>query len=478
LIVLRRNPWLTLTVLALAQFVVVLDLTIVNVALPHMQQDLHFSADSLQWVVSAYTLLFGGFLLLGGRAADLLGRRALFIAGLALFTASSLAAGLSQSPAMMIGARAAQGLGGAMLSPAALSLLTVTFPHGRDRNVAMGIWGALAGLGGTLGVVIGGVLIDGIGWRSVFFVNLPIGVALIAVAPLFITESRVRSDGPRQFDALGAVLGTTGLLALVFAIVRTQSLGWGSLEVIACLIASVALLGGFVLAESRASAPLVPLELFRLRGMRAAGLSLALNGAAFLAMFFLTAIFLQQVRHESALGTGLELLPMGVAAVLAAVAASALVTRVGTRPVQITGAALSVVGLALLARVSAQASYAGSLLPGLLLFGVGIIWVGVPSQIASIAEVRHEMAGSASAIVTAAYQIGGALGLAIITTLADTRVTHLVAAGAPVREALTGGFQRGLIAAAAIALANLAVAIGSPRVRPDKEMLAAAGAAA
>ncbi len=476
----EKNPWLTLTILALAQFMAVLDLTIVNVALPHIQRDLHFSAGGLQWIVSAYTLLFGGFLLLGGRMADLLGRRALFVAGLGLFTASSLVVGLSSSPAMMIGARAAQGLGGAMLSPAALSLVTVTFPHGRTRNIAMGIWGALAGLGGTLGVVVGGLLIDGIGWRSVFFVNVPIGIALIAAAPALIAESRLArpAGAPRRFDLPGALLGTGGLLALVFGIVRTQVLGWGAVEVVACLAAGVVLLSLFIAVEARSADPLVPMSLFRARGMRNSTLALALNGAAFLAMFFLTAIFLQQVRGESALGTGIELLPMGIAAVLAAGAASTLVTRIGTRPVQIGGAVASLAGLLLLSRAGAHAVYASGLLPGFLLFGVGIIGIGVPSQIAAVAEVSHSDAGAASAVVTTAYQVGGALGLAIVTTLANSRVTHLLTSGVPAHVALTGGFQRGLIAAAAAAAAGLLVALGAPRIKPTSEMLAAATAAA
>jgi EmrB/QacA subfamily drug resistance transporter len=476
----NRNPWLTLTVLALAQFMAVLDLTIVNVALPHIQSDLHFSPNGLQWIVSAYTLLFGGFLLLGGRMADLIGRRALFITGLAVFTGASLVAGLATSPAMLVGARALQGLGCAMLSPAALSLLQVTFAHGRDRNVAMGIWGALAGLGGTLGVVLGGVLIDAVGWRAVFFVNVPIGIALIAVAPAMIAESRIaRPAGqPRRFDLPGALLGTAGLLALVFGIVRTQVLGWGSAEVIACLAGGLLLLVAFAIVESRSADPLIPPALFRAAGMRSSTIALALNGAAFLAMFFLTAIFLQQVRGESALGTGLELLPMGIAAVLAAAAASTLVTRIGTRPVQLAGAALSLVGLVLLSRAGADAAYAGALLPGFILFGMGIIGIGVPAQIAAVAEVRHADAGAASAVVTAAYQVGGALGLAIIATLANSRVTHLLASGVPAHAALTAGFQRGLIAAAVIAAANVLVGIGSPRIRPTAEMVGAAAAGA
>lgn len=474
----KRNPWLTLTVLAIAQFVVVLDLTIVNVALPHIQHDLGFSNAGLQWVVSAYTLLFGGFLLLGGRAADLLGRRTVFIAGLLVFIAASLVAGLAQSPTMMIIARGVQGLGGAMLSPAALSLLTVTFPHGRDRNVAMGIWGALAGLGGTAGVVFGGALVQALSWRWVFFVNVPIGIVLTLITPRFVAESRIGgSAGLRDFDVPGAILGTGGLLALVFAIVRTQTLSWGSAEVIVFLAGGLAMLVAFVVVELRADRPLVPMRLFEPPAMRTASLGIALNGATFLGMFFLTAIFLQEVRGRSPLATGLELLPMGVAAVASAVVCSSLVTKVGTRPVQIGGAAITTVGLWLLSRAGASDAYVTALLPGFVLFGIGVIAVAVPNQIAAIAEVRHDDAGAASGVVSAAYQVGGALGLAIITTIANSHTTALAHAGEPMRAALTGGFQRGLLLAAAVSVVTVLVGLLSPRIRPDAEMMAAAAAA-
>jgi EmrB/QacA subfamily drug resistance transporter len=472
----RSNKWLTLTLVALGQFMVVLDVTIVNVALPRIESALHFSPSGLQWVISAYTLLFGGFLLLGGRVADLLGRRAVFVAGLSLFTVASLVAGLSGSSTVMIGARAVQGLGGALLSPAALSLLMVSFEHGRERNVALGIWGALAGLGGTLGVIAGGLLVNGIGWEWVFFVNVPI--AVVALALIAIPESRVRRQGARNFDALGALLATTGLLALVFGVVRTQVLGWGSLEVIASLVAGIALIAMFVLVESRATAPLVPPRLFRDRGLRGSSLALAVNGAGFLTMFFLTAIFLQQVRGRSPLATGLELFPMGVAAILAAIAASQLVTRVGTRPVQATGALLSMVGLALLSRAGAHDAYASGLLPGFLLFGAGIVSVGVPGQIAAIAEVSRDDSGAASGVINAAYQIGGALGLAIITTIANSRVTDALHAGALHTQALTDGFQRGLVIAAGLGIVGFVLALTSPSIEPSPEQLVAAGAPA
>jgi EmrB/QacA subfamily drug resistance transporter len=474
----RRSPWATLAVLALAQFIVVLDVTIVNVALPDIQADLGFSADSLQWVISAYTLLFGGFLLLGGRMADLLGPRRVFIAGLLLFGVTSLIGGLATSPGFLIGARAVQGLGGALLSPAALAILTMTFAHGRERNIAMGVWGGLAGLGGTLGVVAGGVLVDQLSWQWVFFVNVPIVLALVALIPVFVPDTRHNQDRPRGFDTAGAVLGTGGLLAIVYAVVRAEPKGWGSVEVLGFLIGGVALLAAFVVVEARSKAPLVPLRLFRSRALSVSSVSLALNGAGFLSMFFLTAIYLQQVRGDSALEAGVHFLPMGFAAIIGAVAASQLVQRLGTRTVQLGGSVLSLVGLFLLSRSDAGGAYASELLPGLILFGVGIIGVGVPAQIAAVSEVEHHEAGAASGAVTTMYQVGGALGLAVVTTLSVTRTTDALTQGIAQQQALVEGFQRGMLIAALFAVANVVVTMVTPQIQPTAEQLAEAAAAA
>jgi EmrB/QacA subfamily drug resistance transporter len=457
----RTSRWATLAVLALAQFMVVLDVTIVNVALPDIRQSLGFSADGLQWVISAYALAFGGFLLLGGRAADILGRRRVFLVGLALFGAASLAAGLASTPGLLVAARAVQGFGGALLSPAALSILTVTFAHGRDRNVALGVWGALAGLGGTLGVIAGGVLVDWLGWEAIFFVNVPVAIATLAATPMIVRESRVEG-ATRDFDLRGALLGTSGLLALVYGVIRSEPLGFGSVEVIGFLAGAAGLLGAFLWAESRATNPLVPLRLFRSRGLRASSAALALNGGAFIAMFFLTAIFLQQVRGESALSTGVQILPMGFAAIIGATIASQLVTRVGTRPVQLVGALLSVVGLVLLAQAGATGAYVTEIMPGTVIFGFGIMGVAVAGQIGAIADVRHHEAGAASGLVSAGYQIGGALGLAIAST---------VAAGG---DSPVDAFQRGLMVAAAVAVINVVLAVVSPRIAPTTEQLAEA----
>ncbi|GAA2493466.1 DHA2 family efflux MFS transporter permease subunit [Winogradskya humida] len=473
-----RNPWPTLAVVAVAQFMVVLDVTIVNVALPDIQQDLGFSASALQWVISAYTLLFGGFLLLGGRVADLVGRRRMFVIGLLLFGLTSLLAGLAQSPDQLIVLRAVQGLGGALLSPAAFAILTVTFAHGRERNIAMGIWGGLAGLGGTLGVIAGGVLVDSLSWRWIFLVNVPFAIVLALLAPSIVAESRASQAGPRTFDVAGALLSTAGLLAIVLGVIRAEPLGWSSFEVIALLIGGAALLFAFVRVEARSTAPLVPLTLFRVRSMTTSTLALALNGAAFLAMFFLTAIFLQQVRGLTALETGLEFLPMGFAAIASAVVSAQLVTRFGTKPVQIGGGILSIAGLLLLSQADATSSYAATVLPGLVLFGIGIIAVGTPASISAVADVTHEQAGAASGVVNAGYQIGGALGLAIITTFSTSHVENLISGGAQPQEALVGGFERGLLIAAVFAAANILAALAAPRLRPTEEQMAEAAAAA
>jgi EmrB/QacA subfamily drug resistance transporter len=469
--------WYALTVVALAQFMVVLDVTIANVALPAIRSDLGFSADGLQWVINAYTLAFGGLLLLGGRAADLLGRRRVFFAGLGLFATASLVAGLAGSPGMLIAARTVQGVGGALLSPAALAIVTVTFAAGRERNLALGVWGALAGLGGTAGVVAGGLLVDQLGWEWIFFVNVPIAMVAAAAAPFVVRESR-DAGAPRSFDVAGALLATLGLVAIVLGVIRTDAAGWGSAQVIGLLALGLALLAAFAAVEARVAAPLLPLSLLRARGLATSGLALAANGGAFLGMFFLTALFLQSVQGESALQAGVRFVPMGIGAILGAAAASQLVTRIGTRAVFLVGAAVSVAGLYLLSRAGADASYATDLLPGFVIYGAAIPFIGVPNQISAVASVPHALAGAASGAVTAAFQVGGALGLAVVTTLANARVTDALAAGASQADALAAGFQRGLVVAAVLSAANLVLAlVAAPRMLPDAEAVVAAEAA-
>jgi EmrB/QacA subfamily drug resistance transporter len=469
--------WWVLALVSLAQVMVVLDVTIVNVALPSIQDDLGFSADDLQWVVNAYLLLFGGFLLLGGRLADVLGRRRVLAVGLGLFALASLAGGFASSEGLLIAARAVQGLGGALLSPAALAIVTVTFPHGRERNTALGIWGALAGLGGTLGVILGGVLVDSLGWEAIFFVNVPIALLVILAAPRIVPESKAPGAG-QGFDVGGALLGTTGVLALVYGVIRTGPLGWGAAEVLASFAAAVVLLAAFVVHERRVAQPLVPLRLFGSRGLRVAGLGLSLNGSAFLAMFFLSALFLQDVHGDDALTAGLHFLPMGVTAVLGAGVASRLVTTIGTRPVLVAGGLVSALGLALLTGADADGAYATQLLPGFAIFGFGISMVGVPYQVTAVADVRHEDAGAAGGVVNAAFQIGGALGLAIISTLTNSHVEHLASTGSSPADALAGGYHLGLGIAAGMAAANaILAAVASPSLRPtESELLEAAPA--
>jgi EmrB/QacA subfamily drug resistance transporter len=473
-----NRKWLALAVLAVAQFMVVLDVTIVNVALPAIQTDLGFSADGLQWVVNAYTLTFGGLLLLGGRASDLLGRRRVFLAGLALFGVASLAGGFAGSSGALVAVRAVQGIGAALLSPAALALLTVTFPAGRERNIALGVWGALAGIGGTLGVVAGGVLVDSLGWEWIFFVNVPVAALAIAAAPALVPESR-RGVAPGQgFDFAGAVLGTAGLLALVYGVIRTDAAGWGSPEVLGLFGTAVILLGAFVAVEARSADPLVPLRLFRIRGLSVSAFALALNGATFLGMFFITALYLQQVHGDSALDAGAHFVPMGIAAILSAIIGAQLVTRAGTRAAYIGGSAVGVVGLLLLSRAGAGAGYATDILPGLIVFGLGLPLVGVSNQIAAVAEVPHEDAGAASGIVTTAFQVGGAVGLALVSTAATSRVTDAVASGMTQPDALAAGFQRGMLVAAGLAVLNLLVgAVRAPRIKPAPALVAEAAAA-
>jgi predicted MFS family arabinose efflux permease len=404
------------------------------------------------------------------------GNSATLSAGLALFGLASLAGGFAGSSGLLVAVRAVQGIGAAMLSPAALALLTVTFPAGRERNIALGVWGALAGIGGTLGVVAGGVLVDSLGWEWIFFVNVPVAALAIAVAPALVPESR-RTQAGQGFDLAGAVLGTAGLLALVYAVIRTDAAGWGSAEVLGLLGTAGILLGAFVAVEARTADPLVPLKLFRTRGLSVSAIALALNGAAFLGMFFITALYLQQVHGDSALDAGAHFVPMGIAAIASAVVGAQLVTRLGTRAAYIAGSAIGVVGLLLLSRAGAGSGYALDILPGLVVFGLGLPLVGVANQIAAVAEVPHEDAGAASGIVTTAFQVGGAVGLALVSTAATSRVTDAVASGMAQPEALAAGFERGMLVAAGLAVLNLLVgAVRAPRIKPDAALVAEAAA--
>lgn len=470
--------WHALAVLAVAQIMVILDLTIVNVALPAIRTDLAFSADGLQWVINAYTLAFGGLLLLGGRAADLLGRRRMFLAGLGLFTVASLAGGLATSADLLIAARIVQGVGAALLSPAAFGIITVTFTDPRERSTALAIWGALAGIGGIAGVVAGGVLVDAFGWQGVFLVNLPIALAAAVATPFLVRESRTTATS-RSFDVAGALLGTLGVTALVLAIIRTDAVGWGSWQVLGLFALAVVLLIDFVIVERRAASPLLPPALLGSRPLQVSCAGLALNGAAFFGMFFLAALYMQSVNGASALGAGAQFVPMGIAAIAGAVAAGTLVGRIGTRSVFAIGAAASAAGLLLLAETAGGSAYVTALLPGFVIYGAATQFVGVSNQVAAVATLPHEDAGAAGGVLTASFNIGGALGLAIITTVANGLTEDRIAGGATPADALTAGFERGLLAAAIIAAVGVVVAlVAAPRLRPGTDAVAdPAGAA-
>jgi EmrB/QacA subfamily drug resistance transporter len=467
--------WQVLAILAVAQFMVVLDATIVNVALPSIRVDLGFDATSLQWVVNAYTLLFGGFLLLGGRVGDLIGRRRVFLSGLGLFAAASLAGGLATSQDLLVGARAVQGFGAALMSPAALALVLTTFPPGRERATAMGIWASLAGLGGTVGVVAGGVLVDAVGWEWVFFVNVPVAIAVVPFVLRLVRESRDEVTGRRTYDIAGAVTATAGLMALVYAVIGTDQHGWTSARTLGLIGASAVLLAAFVAIESRSSSPLVPLRLFANRGVSTGNVAQLLNGGAFIGMFFLLALAMQSVLGMSAIETGVAFVPMGVTAIAGATLAPIAVARLGTRTTFAIGAALGAVSLAYLSRLDAGATYAADILPAIVVYGFAIPFIGVPNTIAAIRDVPAERAGTASGLVNASFQIGGAIGVAAVTALATSHTTALLSGGSAQMEALAGGYARGFAATAIIAGLGLVLALvatPSLRVEADAEAVA------
>jgi EmrB/QacA subfamily drug resistance transporter len=421
-----QRRWLTLALLATAQFVVVLDASIVNVALPSIGRGLHFSQDSLSWVVNAYVLTFGGFLLLGGRAADLLGRRAVFIVGLIVFAFASLMGGLAQSEGWLIAARAAQGFGAALLSPAALSIVTTTFTEGAERNTALGVWGAVAGSGGAAGVLLGGILTSSLGWQWVLFVNTPIGIAAALLAPRLIEESKADA-GQRRFDLPGAISVTAGLSILVYALVDAQKAGWGSFQTIGLLALSVGLLLAFTVIELRTKDPLVPFRIFRLPTVTGANVSGLLIGASLFSMFFFISLYMQQVLGYGALKAGVSYLPLAGFIIVSAGVASQLVTRIGFKPVLLAGLALIAGGLVWFAQVPTHGSFAGDILGPSLLAAVGLGFSFVPVTIAAVAGVRDREAGLASGLINTSQQLGGALGLAVLATVANTRTSNVLA---------------------------------------------------
>ena len=455
----ERRKWIALALLATTQFVIVLDAAIVNVALPSIGADLKFSQDDLPWVVNAYVLTFGGFLLLGGRMADLLGRRRLFIGGLILFSLASLAGGLSTNSGQIIAARAIQGLGGALIAPAALSMVTVTFTEGSERNKAMGVWGAVSGSGGAAGVLFGGLLTEYAGWEWVLWVNVPIGIVAALLAPRLLVESRRESE-TRTFDVAGAVTVTAGLSLLVFAFVDANRAGWESLQTIGLLAGSVALIGIFVLIELRSSAPLVPFRIFGNRTLTGANVTSLFVGASIFSMFFFISLYMQQVLRYDALKAGLSYLPLAVAIIASAGGASVLVTKLGFKPVLVTGMMLVGVGLLWFAQVPVQGDYVTDLLGPMLLAAVGLGFAFVPVTIAAVSGVSDDDSGLASGLINTTQQIGGALGLAILAAIANSRTSDLLSgvAGDP-RAALTEGFQTAFMAGVGFAVLGIIAAL-------------------
>jgi len=459
-----RRRWIALAVIVAAQFMVVLDVAIVNVALPSIKTDLHFTQESLQWVVTAYAILFGGALLLGGRMADLLGRRRLFMAGLVLFTVSSLLDGLAWSEGSLIGFRALQGLGAALLSPAALSILTTTFQEGRERNIALGVWGAASGSGGAAGVLLGGALTSALGWSWIFFINLPVGALLLALSPWLLRESHAGLEH-RHFDTAGAASITGGLMLLVYAMTRATQHGWTTASTIGLLVASAALIVGFVVIELRSRAPLLPMRIFRLRTLATSNATQLLVASALFSQFFLLTLYMQQVLHYSALRTGVAYITLTLAIITVSNVAQALVTRVGIRRILPVGLTLVAAALVLYARLPVDGHYFWDLFPAFLLSGLGLAFTFVPMVIGGLTGVRQSDAGVASGLFTTSQQIGGAIGVALATTIATTFTTRYVDAHPGTNplsgSALTHGFEitfyvlAGLIVIAAVLAATL-----------------------
>jgi EmrB/QacA subfamily drug resistance transporter len=449
------NPSLVLALVCLAQFMVVLDATIVNVALPTLQHDLHFSPSSLQWVINSYTLVFGGFLLLGGRASDLFGRKRLFLAGIVVFTAASVLDGLAPSSGFLIAARALQGFGAALVSPAALSIVTTTFPEGRMRTRAMGIWAAIAVGGGAVGLLLGGILTEYASWRWIFFVNIPVGLLAFVFATRFVPESRAPER--RGFDLLGAFSVTGGLIVLVYAIVKVQAYGWISARTIGLLAVAVALLAAFVVTELRTRHPLVRLDIFRTRSLTAANTVMLAVGGGMFAIFYFATLYVQEILHLSPVQAGLGFLPLTAAIIAASGVAQQIIgPRLSVIPVALFGMAMAGAGLILLSRVSADGSYLSDVLPGILVMGIGLGFTFVPLTLIATTNVSADDAGLASGLFNTSQQVGGALGLAILSTLAANRTADRLASlghSATAQEhaqALTSGFHVGFLAGAGL----------------------------
>jgi EmrB/QacA subfamily drug resistance transporter len=467
------NKNAVLALIAVVQFMVILDSTIVNVALPTIKVDVGFSEQNLSWVLNAYTLIFGGFLLLGGRAADRVGRRRIFMAGIAIFAGASLACGLSQSEGMLLVARGVQGFGGALASPAALSLILTTFAEGPERNRALAVWGAIAGAGGAIGLLLGGVIVEVLSWRWVFFVNVPIGAAVLALAPRIVPESRSESAGKGGYDLGGAASITLGTIALVFTLIKADSWGWTSGKTLAGFAVAAVLLVAFILIERRHPDPLVPLRIFKNRSLSAADGSLLVIAAALFGVFFFCTLYLQQVLGYSALRTGVSYLPLSLSLIAASALASQLVDRSGPKPVLSVGLVIATAGFVLLTRISGHDDYWSHLFPAMIVLGVGLGLSFVPITIAATSGVAAADSGLASGLLNTTQQVGGSLGLAILSSVSTSRANDALAGGSPLPEALTHGFKGAFVVAAGLCLVALLLAVsllpGRPRAQEDTE---------
>jgi EmrB/QacA subfamily drug resistance transporter len=452
------NPWLVLVLICLAQFMVVLDATIVNVALPSIQKDLGLSEANLQWIINAYTLVFGGFLLLGGRAGDLLGRKRLFLIGLVIFTTASLLDGLAVSSGMLIASRALQGLGAALISPAALSIISTTFAEGAERAKALGVWAAIAIGGSAVGLILGGVLTQAFSWPWIFFVNVPVGIAAFLLSLRYVPESRNAHHS--SYDIAGAVTVTGGLMALVYAIVTAASDGWGSTTTIVFFVVAAVLLASFVLVEQRSAEPLVRLSIFRIRTLAAANVVMFLVASGLFAMFFFNTLYIQQVLGYGPLKAGLAFLPFTAGILVSAGLASNSTTRVGVRPIAVTGMVLTIVGMLWLARLPVHGSYSTDVLPALVLSSLGMGAVFMPLTLVATTGLENQDQGLASGLFNTSQQIGGALGLAILSTVA---ASHSAQAGGTQMHALVTGFRWAFAGGALFVAAALVVMVAMLR---------------
>ena len=454
-----------LLLLSVVQFMDILDASILNVALPSIKSDLGFSQQSLQWVINGYILTYGGFLLLGGRMADLLGRRLILVTGLVVFAGSSLIGGLADTSSLLIGARFAQGVGAAMMSPAALSTLTSTFRSTRDRNAALGVWAAVSGIGGAVGLLFGGLLTEGPGWRWVLFINVPISAVALVGAFALLDRERVRVGRLANFDALGAFLVTGGMLLLVYTLVKAPDIGWSAGRTLAGLAGAAVLLAAFVLNELRVRNPLVPLSILKVKGIAAADATQLVALAGFLPMFFFLTLYMQTVLGYSPIQTGVAYLPLTGGFIIVASISSQLFARIGTKPVVVVGMVISAVGLYWLSRVPVDGSYVSDILPGLLTVSIGMGGVFTGLTTAANAGVDQDQAGLAAGLLNTGQQLGTALGLAILSAVATAETKSVLRAGDGLAQAATDGYQRALLVGAFIVLAATVVALLTPNSR-------------